>query len=375
MSLALAVCLLATALLLGAWVAYPVVLGRLARRRPAGETAPSGNVPVSVVVATREDPATVVARVADLRRSSHPAALLEIVVAVDATATAPLAHYAAALGDGVRVVAGALPGGKALTLNAGVAAASGDVLVFADSRQRYAPDAIGRLAGFLAAAPGFGAVSGGYEATGGGEGAALLDRFWRYEVLIRRAESRVHSIVAVTGAIYAMRRALWVPLPAELICDDLFVPMQLVLRGHRVGFCEAAVATDDRRFTRAQEFRRKVRTLTGMLQFCAWMPAVLLPWRNPVWPQFVCHKLLRLATPYLALAAAVGGAAVLGRRAIVVALAGALLVALLLALGAIVRPARVRALLSNLGWALWLQAAPVVATYNAVRGRWNVWQR
>ena len=50
----------------------------------------------------------------------------------------------------------------------------------------------------------------------------------------------------------------------------------------------------------AQDARTKgaVRTLTGVIQVCAWLPGVLNPLRNRIWLQFVFHKLLRLLTPY-----------------------------------------------------------------------------
>jgi hypothetical protein len=164
-------------------------------------------------------------------------------------------------------------------------------------------------------------------------------------------------------------------LPPGLLLDDLYVPMRLILQGHRVGFAPAARAVDRRTFSARQEFRRKVRTLTGNLQLCAWLPGVLVPLRNPIWLQFVLHKLARLVTPYLALALALG-LAVLGARALgealPAALAGtALAVALLLA----AQPALRRRARHLITWGVALQAAVVVATFNGLRGRWDVWQR
>jgi hypothetical protein len=188
----------------------------------------------------------------------------------------------------------------------------------------------------------------------------------------------VHSTVGVTGAIYAMRPERWKPLPAGLILDDLWVPMRLVTDGGRVGFCEEAIAYDDRRFPPSQEYRRKVRTLTGNFQLIGWLPSVLVPWRNPIWLQFLCHKLLRLLTPYLLTLALVAGAfaaagAALPREgglsgatlALVVGAIGT--VALLVATSNRAREAVVMAVA--------MQAAVVQATINGLRGRWDVWSR
>jgi hypothetical protein len=83
-----------------------------------------------------------------------------------------------------------------------------------------------------------------------------------------------------------------------MILDDLYWPMQVVMHGGRVVHDEAAHAFDRYPERARDEFRRKVRTLCGNFQLLAWLPAVLLPWRNPVWWQFVSHKVLRLLVPW-----------------------------------------------------------------------------
>ncbi len=177
----------------------------------------------------------------------------------------------------------------------------------------------------------------------------------------------------MTGAVWALRRALWAPLPVHLILDDLYTPMRLVLGGHRIAVSEAAVAREKRAPVRAAEFQRKVRTLTGVFQVCAFLPDVLQPRRNPVWAQFVAHKLLRLTTPWLVLAGGVGAAVALGAAVWmwfgVAGVVGAL--GLLLA-GALLPPAR--AITRQVLDALHLQFAAVRAAQNAARGHWDVWR-
>ena len=355
-----------------AWVGYPVVATMLSWLRPRSATPLDKTArTASVIIATRHAPSVVAARVSDLLCTTYPRARLEIVVAVDATATHDLSAYAALLPATVRVLAGDPPGGKAVTLNAAVRAATSDILVFADSAQQFDAATIPALVDFLANED-FGAVSGAYRTGLGSTESLLLRAFWGLETCIRRAEARLHSLVAVTGAIYAIRRRLWRPLPPGLICDDLYVPLHVAASGQRVGFCEEALASDPRTFDRRQEFDRKVRTLTGLVQVCRWFPWVLAPWCNPLWLQFVCHKLLRLATPYLLVAALVGAAPAWAGHALTLwPLAAAALA--LVALAAIARPVPTRRILSRATWAIWLQAAPIVAPQR-VRGRWDVWQ-
>jgi cellulose synthase/poly-beta-1,6-N-acetylglucosamine synthase-like glycosyltransferase len=364
------------ALLAWTWVGYPVVIALLARlRRPPAVRA--GDVPhVSVVVATRDEASLVAARMHDLRDGDWPADRLEVIIAVDAgTPTERRAGLAALAGEGVVVVDGDAPAGKATALNAGVRAARGSVLVFTDVQQRFAPDAIARLVAGVGADPRMPVVGGALQLPGDAPGASRspVEWYWHFERLLRAAEARLHSTIGVSGSIYAMRREAWTPLPAQLILDDVFVPMRAVLGGARVGYDPEAHAWDVRRTSADQERGRKVRTLTGNFQLVAWLPGLLLPWRNPVWAQFVCHKLLRLLTPWLVLGACVAtGVWIVASMPGAVAIRAVAAVAFVVAVAMVVPRIgpRLRGLV-RWGWSL--QVAVVQATANGVRGRWDVW--
>ena len=71
---------------------------------------------------------------------------------------------------------------------------------------------------------------------------ANVGLYWRYEKWIRDAESRVHSVAGVTGALYAIRREIK-PLYPEAILDD-FVPMAILKQGKRIVFEAGAEVYD-----------------------------------------------------------------------------------------------------------------------------------
>ena len=268
---------------------------------------------VSVVIAARNEAQRLPARIDNLLASDYPSDRLQIIVASDGS-TDDTASALAPYRDRVTLLM--LPArGKAAALNAAVLHARHPLLVFADARQRFAKDAIRRLVGAFTH-PRVGAVSGeliidcehdssASERSTIGEGVGA---YWKYEKWIRRHEAIVGSSIGVTGAIYAMRRWLWQPLPADAILDDLLGPMRLVQRGYRVQFEPGARAFDLAANDAASELRRKVRTLAGNFQLLRYEPRFLVPGRNPVWLQFSSHKLARLLVPYALLALLVSSA-------------------------------------------------------------------
>lgn len=362
--------------LLAVWVIYPAVIAalaaRAARRRPAARGPRTHRPAVTVVIATREDRAIIGRRIANCLQTSYDGTRLDVVVALDRDSRGVSPDESCSDDRRVTVMAGDEPGGKAATLNAAVRAARGELLVFADAHQLFEPDTIGQLVDALQE-PNVGAVSGYLEIPDREGSRSLASRYWMYERWLRRSEAAVHSSVGVSGSIWAMRKSLWSPLPPLLILDDLYAPMRIVLDGYRVGFATAARAIETRTHDPAQEYHRKVRTLTGVVQLCRWMPRVLSPAHNPIWAQFVAHKILRLLTPYWVLAIGVWAGVMAGqaladspRLAIALGLAGA--VAIWNARSGALRSAWETLLSGTL-----LQAAAIVGTVNGLRGRWNVW--
>jgi cellulose synthase/poly-beta-1,6-N-acetylglucosamine synthase-like glycosyltransferase len=316
------------------YAGYPLLLGLwaliarrirgasavLPRRRPARAAHLPG---VSIIIAARDEAVRLPARIDNLLASDYPADRLQIIVASDgSTDDTPgaLAPYR----DRVELLM--LPqSGKAAALNAAVRQARYPILVFADARQRFAPDAIRRLVPHFAD-PQIGAVSG--ELMIDPAASTIADgvgAYWRYEKWLRRREAIVGSTLGVTGAIYAMRLDLWQPLPLDTLLDDVLGPIRIVLRGYHVTFESGARAFDEAPRDAAQELRRKMRTLAGNFQLLAHEPRLLVPGVNPVWLQFMSHKIGRLLVPY-ALVAIFASSAILARTSWVyaVALAGQL---------------------------------------------------
>ena len=296
------------------YVGYPALLGAwaLVSRRGVDDASDAGDdsarpVPaVSIIIAARNEARRLPARIENLLASDYPRDRMQIIVASDGSTDATvdaLAPYAST----VELIM-LPPGGKARALNAAVARARHPILVFADARQRFAPDTIRRLVRHFARLS-VGAVSGELVIDCGGSTIAEgVGAYWQYEKWLRRREAVVGSTLGVTGAVYAMRRILWEPLPPDTILDDVLGPMRIVLRQFRVIFDATALAFDEAASDAATETRRKVRTLAGNFQLIALEPRLLVPFVNPVWLQFMSHKIGRLFVPY-ALVALFGASA------------------------------------------------------------------
>jgi cellulose synthase/poly-beta-1,6-N-acetylglucosamine synthase-like glycosyltransferase len=353
------------------WAGYPLVIAALAAIRVRENVQPTnGCYPrVSVVIATREAAEAVVVRVLDLMRTDYPHDRIEIIVARDVGSAG--IRLTGTHDVPLRCVEADSPGGKAAALNAAVRCASGDILVFADTYQKYEPATIACLVAPFERQK-IGAVTGNYRLPESGR--TLVGLYWRFESWLRRNEAVLHSPIGATGAVWAMRRSLWQPLRPGLILDDVWTPMRIGLSRYRVAVSSCAVALETRRSRPEREYKRKVRTLTGVIQLCAWMPAILSPIRNPLWMQFVFHKLLRMLSPYLLIAPGLWLAAsiLVGVESTtrVSVLAALLISSLWVAFGRDRVSGRMRRMISE---GVLLQLAVIIAGYNGLRGNWRVW--
>jgi poly-beta-1,6-N-acetyl-D-glucosamine synthase len=292
---------------------YPALICALARvaARPVRRAPITPSV--SVLVAAHNEADVIGGRIENCLALDYPADRLEVVVASDGStdSTVEVARRyerQRSGGPAVRVLAYAWRRGKPSVLNDSIPQCHGEIVVLADARQRYETDAVRRLAENFAD-PRVGAASGELllknetgAAVGDGVGA-----YWRYEKVIRRAESAVYSTVGATGAIYAIRRRLFAAIPADTLVDDVVIPVRIARRGFRVVFDARARAYDRAAATAREEYTRKVRTICGIAQLFArerwlWLPT------HRLWLPAVSHKLLRLVTPFLMLTAFVTAA-------------------------------------------------------------------
>jgi cellulose synthase/poly-beta-1,6-N-acetylglucosamine synthase-like glycosyltransferase len=292
-----------------AYLLYPLLIALAARVKPykSASIQPfSGSI--SIVLAARNEEGSIERRIVELGSLlSESRYGGEIIIVSDGSTDRTLEIARRHASTTVRVIEITPNVGKAAAISRGCAEARGDIIVFADTRQRWDGQTLNSLLQSFGTSD-IGAVSGDLIIESGSGVASGVGMYWRYEKWLRHNEGRYHSTVGVSGSIAAVRRQLFRQIPAGTLIDDVYWPMCVVMQGFRVVHDNRAQAFDKLPENPHDEFRRKVRTLAGNFQLVALLPELVLPWRNPIWLQFVSHKLLRLFVPWLLISVLVSSA-------------------------------------------------------------------
>lgn len=353
-----------------AWLRLRAVWASRTVRRQACQPS------LSIVMVVRNEEEILPGKLSNLLELDYPAERCEIIVvsdgSTDGTEEILGGHR---LNPRLKFKINPVAQGKAAGLNDAVEMAQGEVIVFTDARQKIEAGAV-RLLAENFADPEVGCASGELMLGDAGAGEETMGPglYWKIEKKIRQLESAAGSVVGATGALYAVRHDLLVPVPPNTILDDVYLPMHVVRQGARVVFDERARAWDRPNLGTRREFGRKVRTLTGNYQLVQLAPW-LMTFGNPLWLEFISHKLLRLVVPF-ALAVTLGSAFFLAGPVYRLALAVQLA---FYALGLLAMVPLRKGPLARVTDAAFtfvvLNTAAVVAFANFVTGRKPVWLR
>lgn len=372
---------LSLALILYTYAGYPLLIALLAHWRPhpwlRAPWPAHQQPPISIIMAVHNG-ASVLHSKLDHLLTLAPDLVHEILVISDGSTDDTAALLAHRLDPRLRSIRLDRQVGKAAALNHGMAAATGEILLFIDIRPRVGEGALAALLSNFAD-PRVGCVAGelllssdGHEATA----SAVSGLYWRYEQWIRNCEAAWDSPVGVYGGFYAIRRSLATSYPPGTILDDMFQPLSILRQGYRSVLDRTALVTDTWPGKTAGEYTRKVRTLAGNFQLLSVAPWLLTPKNRVVW-QLVSHKLLRLVVPYCFLAL-VFSSVLLGLHSVAFAFFAALQIAFwLMALLALrVRIPVLHRLATPASALLVLNAAAIGGLYKFLFTRgplWKIW--
>ena len=305
------------ALVLYAHLGYPLALMALSliRNRPVetGTVTPR----VSFIIAAHNEGRRIRGKIENTLGQNYPAASLEIIVASDCS-TDGTDEIVGSYSDRVRLVRAPERRGKEAAQQLAVEAASGEILVFSDVATTLAADGISSIVRNFAD-PTVGCVSSvdrfiDPDGRITGEGAYV-----RYEMFLRTLETRVNSLVGLSGSFFAARREVCRKWAADRQSDfnTLLNAVDMGLRGvldpDSAGYYRNIV--DDRR-----EFQRKVRTVVRGISVLAANVRMLDPVRYGLFSwQLLSHKVCRWLVPFAMIVACLSNALLISRSPVYLA--------------------------------------------------------
>lgn len=281
-----------------AWLGYPLLLTLVGPLFPRHIPPPLPPQRVSVVVAAHNEARNIENKLRNLLEQDCPLASLQIVVASDGSSDQTVAL--ARTFDDPRILVLDLPRmGKNRVLNAAVEHCSGDILVFTDADVHWVE---GTFAALLApfADPEVGGTVGNMTIPVAGKGLSLGESLYRhYEAWLRRVESRTGCTVSADGALQALRRELYQPIP-DRVNDDFFINTCAPVAHKRVVYVDQARVLDYGVDEAERQFSRRQRVTVGGLISLAARRELLNPLRHGLYAiALISHKLVRRLAPVL----------------------------------------------------------------------------
>ena len=283
-----------------AYLGYPLLLTVLAPLFPAWRHSPAPALNISIVIAAHNEARHIEHKLRTLLAQDYQPATLQIILASDGSTDDTVACAHKVVDSRITVLD--LPRqGKAATLNAGVALATGDILVFTDADNQWSRETLGYLLAPLSD-PNVGACAGHMVIPVTGGGLSVGDSLYRhYEGWLRRVENRTGCMVSADGALLALRRELFQSVPAE-VNDDFFLSTCAPVAFKRIVYVPEAQVIDHGVDEADKQFRRRQRVTVGGLQSLAQRSELLNPLKHGLYSlALISHKLIRRLAPILLL--------------------------------------------------------------------------
>ena len=284
------------AMLAYVFAGYPLVLTvmRAVARRPVRKA--DVTPPACLLIAANDEAEVMEAKLRNALALDYPHDRLEIVVVSDGSVDGTN-EIVQRFAPRVRLLPLSPRRGKIAALNQGIKTVTQPIVVFSDANTFLDPGAVRALVRNFAD-PEVGAASGDVALIGDrADLGSSEDLYYRYERWIQHAESEVGSMIGVDGALYAIRRPLFMAPPNDTILDDMAIPMAIVRAGYRVVFEPAARAHEQGVTTAKEEFSRKSRVIAGAVQFLRRSESAVPVNQPQVMVSLLSHKGLRWMTP------------------------------------------------------------------------------
>lgn len=286
------------------YAGYALILWALSRlagtRREPADSSDADLPSVSLLIAAYNEEAVIEERVRNALAMDYPRDRFEIVIASDGSSDSTADIVRRFEGQGVRLFDYRENRGKATVLNCTVPELRGSILLLSDANTRMDPQALRKLVRWFQD-PKVGVVSGKLVLVDAVTGRNADGLYWRCETVLKQLEGRLGALLGANGAIYAVRRELYEPLPPTTI-DDFIIPLRARLRSDcRLVFDPEAKAFEETAPDASAEFRRRARFGASGFEAIGLLWPLLKPCRGWISFTFLSHKILRWVCPFFVL--------------------------------------------------------------------------
>lgn len=255
---------------------------------------------VSIIIAAYNEEKVIRERLENLLALEYPQDRIEIIIGSDHSSDRTDQIVRDYNARGVKLLSFSQRRGKAPVLNDLVAEARNEILVFSDANTYYSHDAILKMIRHYRSEQ-VGGVCGYLQLraskdNSGGTGESI---YWEYENKIKKLEGDIRTTFGATGAIYSIRRKLFVSLPThDAVTDDLLVPMKVVEQGYRIVYDKEVFGWEYATESSRTEYHRKIRISASNFNTLHYLNIRFMV-KNPfVLVGFVSHKLMRWIVPF-----------------------------------------------------------------------------
>ncbi|MBA3321803.1 MAG: glycosyltransferase family 2 protein, partial [Pyrinomonadaceae bacterium] len=292
------------ATLIYTYLGYPLLLAVVSRLRARPVRRQAAWAPVvTIIITAYNEELDLAAKLENTLALDYPAEKLEVIVASDCSADRTDEIALSFAPRGVRLHRQRERRGKTAAQNAAVELAGGEIILFSDATTLYRLNVLRvMMANF--ADPSIGCVAGRLlyvDPADSSVGRGALS-YWGYETFLKERESRINSLIGVSGCLYAVRRAAYVPLYEEA-CSDFIIATKMVEQGLRTIYEPDAVCTEETNRRTDKEMRMRVRVIAQTFTDLWRHRAMLNPLRSGFYAvQLISHKVLRYLMPVLLLA-------------------------------------------------------------------------
>ena len=298
------------------YIGYPVLLIGISifaskQRHVDGNHWPS----VSILITAFNEDAVIEEKLQNCRALDYPEGKLEILIGSDGSTDRTDEILQKHANDAIRFISFAQRRGKAAVLNDIAQLAQGEILVFSDANSMYHGDAIKKLVAYFVDRSVGGVCGRLVLLNPNGKVEAEGERlYWDFENYLKHLEGKIKTVVGANGAIYAIRRELFKPLPTDkVVMDDFLIPLSVVRAGYDVVYEKNAVAWEFAAPNVNAEFKRKVRIGAANFHGIREVLSLLVPLKGFIAFGLWSHKIIRWMVPFLLLAVLAANLQLLGR--------------------------------------------------------------